>query len=405
MKIPAMGKGDCNSSAYYYYDDEWGLRYWQFCVSGIMVLVISTVGIVLNITTIYIIFPGKPLKSVFNLLLINLFTWDTIFLVIQIILAVVYYVSCSHRIFGEGFYINFLIPFRSIAVSQSIFVTCMLSIERYICLIRPKIYEWLIKQSKSRLSCYIKFILPITILLFLFHIPSFFANKKMGVNDGYSTYRVYTCFNFLEKDHKIAKYHGNYARLLVEGIVPIGLLLYFSIMIYIKVRKHLRRQFRGPNSCPVQSFQGAEETDFEIRESQLRTLKRTSKANEISRLSQTIEHKLAIALIGIVLVFVMCHIPHLVFRFWEDIYQELAYKQSCFWIYPTWTIKLRMVANLMLTLNSTVNVAIYCFLDDNYKIIIISWLNEFCGRKLNNNSDKNEDGLEEMKTFNEDRND
>lgn len=338
------------------------LQYW---FKGVIPLLISIVGIVLNVATIYVVFPKKPLTNIFNVLLVNLFAWDAIFLFLQVLITLIYYILCTSSRGHSILYRKVLLPFWNIALSQSIFMTVALSVERYICINHPTIYEWCLKKSTSRLICYMKYVLPVTIFSFLFHILDFYIN-------GSTMHQTSKCYTSLRKDHYVATYYNNYARLLVEGIIPLACIIYCNVMVYMKVKKHFKESL----------------TRHEFR------------------LSRSIEHALVKSLIGIVSVFVVCQVPNLIFRFGESIYlkdnghcwNRHPNHEKIYAMYPFWIFVMEAIANMMLTLNSSVNVVVYCFLDANYKSMITSWINKVCKRKNPSNSENpavKSDSLEE----------
>jgi hypothetical protein len=373
----------------------------QYWIRGVVVLVISIIGILLNISIIYVIFPKKNEKNIFNVLLINLFTWDAIFLLMQAMIALIIYIFCpwkpdaaeKYGYSSSVLYMTMLRPIRNISLSQSIFFTVSLSLERFVFLIHPNAHSWLKKQISSRRSCYLRYALPITIFSFIFHIPSFFINENLSGrwfgNDMHNgTSNDGTCYIHMKIDTKIAKYFNNYGRLLVEGIIALVVLIYCNGMLYFKVRRHLRATFgqsTGENT--------------ETRFSQISESKDVMLRNSLKRISRSIEHQLAKAVFGIVIVFVICQIPNLVFRFWESRYieddggcgnTELETKQDIPHAEPLWVLHLEMVVNVMLVVNSSINVLVYCILDDQYKDRVTSCINRICAKNISKNAQSKE---------------
>ena len=353
----------CNGSYYesgcYCYDKETSCEL-QFWLRGCLPLLISVIGVVLNATTIYIIFPRKPEKFTFKLLLVNLFSWNAIFLLVQVALSI-YYIVCKQDYYGIIVHKKVLLPLWNIALSQSIFTVVALSVERYICLVYPSIYERWIAMSKSRLVLYAKYILPFTIFAYLFHLPSFLVNVN---EDIWYTRRMSSsykkCFIFVRKDYEIATIHNTYLRLFIEGILPISLITYCSRMVYIKVIKPLNRRGGIRNLSELYTFKHHEETEM----TDSRTKSFETKWQKLKHTSKTTEYRLAKGCIRIALLFIICQAPIVIFRFCESIY--LGQNQHCYSlsgqeVYPFGVFQLELFANLMLILNASFNVIVLYF--------------------------------------------
>ena len=76
-------------------------------------------------------------KSLFNMLLLNLLSWDTIFLILNISRKIANLVNNDLKCLAA----LILIPLWNIALAQSVFATLFMSIERYICIIHEKTYR------------------------------------------------------------------------------------------------------------------------------------------------------------------------------------------------------------------------------------------------------------------------
>ena len=162
------------------------LQYW---VKGVSILVISIIGICLNTTTICVMFPKKRQDkqqqrnknedhSIFDVLVVALFTSDTIFLVIQVLISLPNHVLCISSEEWKIVYAKALFPLWNIFLANSIFMTVALSIERYISLIHPNAYRTLLERAASRCVSCLLYVVPITVFSVLYYIPSFFINQK-----------------------------------------------------------------------------------------------------------------------------------------------------------------------------------------------------------------------------------
>ena len=222
------------------------LQYW---VKGVSILVISIIGICLNTATIGIIFPKKRRDrqqqrekkedhSIFDVLVVAFFTSDTIFLMIQVLISLLNHILCLSSKEWKIVYMKVLFPLWNIFLANSVFMTVALSIERYISLIHPNAYDTLLERATSRCVNYLLFVVPITIFTVLYHIPSFFINSKMRhifIMGNTAT----KCYQYVEKNYDIALYYNHYARLIMEGILPLIVLIYCNLKLHMKVRNNL----------------------------------------------------------------------------------------------------------------------------------------------------------------------
>ena len=371
-------------------ETESSLLFW---VKGVCILLISIIGICLNITTICIIFPQtRQLKSIFSVLIVALFASDTIFLAIQASISLIYHILCVSSKTSSKAYAKVLLPLWNISLAHSIFITIALTIERYISLLHPKLYFILIKRATSRRLCFLVYVAPITIFTFLFHIPSFFMNISkvlIQVTGSKNSWAPNKCYLNVEKHLNIATYHNTYARLLVEGIIPLSVLIYCNLRLYIKVRAHMKKLL----STQLRSIELKEmPSDITLLDKHdkkasfgvtIRSSGDTANylAEKIWRLSELIKYELAKTSIAIVLVFAACQTPNLIFRFCESIFLDSS--ENCkAHNHPLWVIQLEAASKFMLVLNSSFNVVVYCFFDKHYRNIVKGWINKTSGKPI-----------------------
>ena len=364
-----------------------------FWVKGVCILLISIIGICLNITTICIIFPQtRQLKSIFSVLIVALFTSDTIFLAIQALISLIYHILCVSNKTSSKAYAKVLLPLWNISLAHSIFITVALTIERYISLLHPEFYYILIKRATSRRLCFLVYVAPITIFTFLFHIPSFFINISkvlIQVTGRKGSWPTNKCYLNVEKHLNIATYHNTYARLLVEGIIPLSVLVYCNLRLYIKVRAHMQKLLSTQSRStelkempPVITL--LDKLDRKTSDGvTIRSSRETTNylAEKIWRLSELIKYELAKTSIAIVLVFASCHIPNLIFRFCESIFLDSSPNCKAH-IHPLEVIQLEAASKFMLVLNSSFNVVVYCFFDKHYRNIVKGWINKTSGKPI-----------------------
>ena len=82
----------------------------------------------------------------------------------------------------------------------------------------------------------LKFVIPVTLCSIAFHIPKFFEASVIKYTDGNGIEIADLEVTALRKHPIYIKYYSSWARLLVNGIIPFILLIYFNTMIYQDVK-------------------------------------------------------------------------------------------------------------------------------------------------------------------------
>ena len=197
------------------------------------------------------------------------------------------------------------------------------------------------------------------------------------------------CYQYVEKNYDIALYYNHYARLIMEGILPLIVLIYCNLKLHMKVRNNLQElhdTIKSRQSPILEAFPLDPRPHGSIPSDEVQMRSRTNTEPNLSTkiriISATIQYELAKASIAIVLVFVICQTPNLILRFCESIYldannQMLSYN-GCESppMYPLWILKLESTANFMLILNSSFNVVVYCWFDKKRRNTVKCWINK-----------------------------
>ena len=150
----------------------------------------------------------------------------------------------------------------------------------------------------------------------------------------------------------------NLARLLVQGLIPFVLLTILNYRIYwvIKRRREMinRPATAPPPSTSVTSLNVTNQNSGRVSSAQ-------KKANE---------QKQAIVLFIIVLLFFICHTPRFVLNVHEFLTLESlrqGIKENCNSV-SLWALIWASVSHLLMTLNSSVNFFIYCFMCKTFRM-------------------------------------
>lgn len=154
--------------------------------------------------------------------------------------------------------------------------------------------------------------------------------------------------NSLRRNPFYIIFYVNVAALVILGIVPLALLVYYNYNIYKELKS------------PPNVFQDNETTAI--------------------RCSQ--EKDLARVLIGIVIIFICCHVLRIFLNFYEMVVIKNAMR--CYSpgkpIFARWFMILDQFNYLMTVINSSVNLIVYCCLNTSFRRGVLSCKQYFVQR-------------------------
>ena len=376
----------------------------QFWVEGVLPCVVAVSGILGNAITAFILLKAN-MRNSFNFLLIALAVMDSCFLIGAIL-------ESFRKCFFLASYLHiylfpyFLYPGMNIAVTCSIIMTVGIALERYIAVHYPIEHRLSIdcpEASRRRLA---KYILSVIIISVAINIPKFFESKitsnyqnvLTSANQWSSRQRTYpnesinTLFNnsensevdrkqlhnmsafrvtkeffdtsilggneygievtSLRKNPEYTFYYSYWTRLVVMGVLPIILLIYFNYKIYKSIKKSNHRQ---------------------------RTM--STRSSNMKMPTRKKEYNLAIVFMGIAIIFLVCHTPRNILSLVEvmlikngevcknatDALNNLKVTDPLLYEFPTWIHLGTSISHLMLVINSSTNIVLYTFLDKAFR--------------------------------------
>ena len=203
-------------------------------------------------------------------------------------------------------------------------MTVGVALERFIAVTRPHYYNTVLTATSGQNSRLLQYLIPVTFFSLLFNVPKFFEHevKMPEVGEWFvaptqlsynSTYGTYDCIS----------------KLIVLGILPFTTFSIFNVRIYKEVSK-LKKRKEKQEAC------------------------------------------LCIILIFIVLTFFICHLPRLLLNIHEI--WTLDQVKYCLHIqltllggFPVWAILLGYISNVLMVINSSANLVIYCIIGANMR--------------------------------------
>jgi hypothetical protein len=338
-------------------------------VNGIASTVLGLLGILINVVFIRVLTSDSFRKILFNKLIACLTVSDIIFLLCSVhdsirrhILNLDY---CSIR----GYIQLIVYPLRKIAMCFSIYMTVVLSLERFLAVTNP-IKHRNRQIGRSWFKLFLKYISPAFVVsFFVYGTPLFFAfqmeerllegtninntsdqssNSTLGANE---THHCLAAWMRLDKMYVMA--FNNIGTFLITGAIPFLLLFILNSKIYITIRQ----------ASEVQK-------DLNVSYSGNRMTEKLRQARDRKN-----ERLQSMVLFGIIISFFICHILRVILNLEEMIYfeelSELAIMEKKLGVRCTgvqfWTAIARDISHFLLQVNSSINFLIYGWLSKKFQ--------------------------------------
>ena len=339
-------------------------------LEGFGSIVICTIGIVFNLTTIMVVLGSELAATFFNWLLIFLAIFDNFFLLSGVLEAFRNHIGSS--VLHDYVFVIFLFPFRSGILCCSVYTTILLALERYHALAEPvqchRANSICVKHHslKRHFSIHwarlIKYVGPVLILSTLLYIPKTMELKlaeETVCHDGINVTEI-NCFHKhqvreaeLRKNDAYILWYLNVTNALVTVIIPLMFLVYLNSNIFLKLKRHVVIQ-----SSIIGRGEGGE-----LNETRARAVQEKFDRRERNMIQQT---KM---LFAIVILFIISHTPRIILNVEELVTLDnkmTAKKEGCVWL-QFWTLILIPVSHFLLQINSGINLFIYCFFNTFFR--------------------------------------
>ena len=144
----------------------------------------------------------------------------------------------------------FLYPVNQVAISGSIFMTVAIAWERYVAVHYPLDYNQAMNDVNAIRKRLLKYVGPCLALSVFFNIPKFFEAKveympqnRTNPELDFQEFRAELHVAAL-RTHPIYSAYNNWSRLIVLGIIPFTLLVFFNTRIYEDIRERRKRRLR-----------------------------------------------------------------------------------------------------------------------------------------------------------------
>ena len=335
----------------------------NFWVNGVCTCGIVIGGVILNCFSIYIIWKKYENVNIFFQMIISLLCFDILVLVTWINLSL-YIAFKVDNIVVLSMFPYFSVPFVQIAITVSTFMTVAIAHERYLAVRAPLKYRQYMKIPKlqtQRLRLYLFIVIITSVAINVPHFmelevryidDSLLADKDLchrntssdsviselandtnqGMEDmnSNSTTTPILCYTALGENPYYLYYYRNWTKLMVTGVIPYVLLVFFNTYIYKAIKKNARMIEETGSNEPMPT-----------------STKRKDEEN------------LSMVFVGIVTIFLVCHSLKIGLNVYDGIFGKVGA-----------TSAIRIVgyfSNFLVVLNSAINMIIYCIMNRTFR--------------------------------------
>lgn len=416
------------------YDDE-AMKMvdeFSFWIEGVTQTIIAILGICGNIVAGFIL-SRREMRNAFNLLLVTLACFDSTYLfgsILESFRKQFLLVSNVHIILFP----YLLYPFNQMAITGSIFMTVAIALERYIAVHYPLDYSQAMHEANALTKRIVKYVSAVIFLSVVFTITRFFEADviyKYTVDPSTNETLDYTA-HLVPTELRTAPLYTmyfNWSRLIVLGIIPFIMLVYLNAKIYkdIKARRIRRLGARG-RSGVTNGHNGGEPTtmtttvrnvDLKINGGKVLNVIEKNGNHEAIELTKPVntttstpteqqklcpspkpthppppsiavnesrrkkEDNMAVIFMGFILVFLVCHLPRLLLNIHElaTIRHAMECQEAGEKPFPLWSQIAISISHVLLVVNSSTNIFIYCFLSSKFRAECAKLYQSIC-RKL-----------------------
>jgi len=263
------------------YGSEFGFGEETFWLTGVLLVIIGTVGLLGNIFTIAVLCRSKMRKSVFYNLLLALACFDTLFILTYGGGSGYLSLACPPNYSVR----HLLDPIYHIFLTGSVYMTVAISMERYLGICHPHL-----RFSRRSLV----FILPVIFISLAYTFPMFLELEKGSFVNGIWNYRDPGYINTYAYDL--------WASVIILTILPFVALLYLNGSIIAAVRR----------------------------------------SNNLQKTKDRSEGHTTKILFCIVIIFIILHLPRVIFLF--QFFYDLVYTNSS-WFWSKSLVNLSLIMN------------------------------------------------------------
>ena len=300
----------CNSSSYEPSD-------LNFYLNGVSTAVVIMLGVLGNALAM-IVLTRRTMRSSTNVFLTALAGWDTLVLLVVMLLICLIELSGPFRQHAFPYIVAYLYPLALAAQTATVWLTVSFTVERYIAVCHPLKAASMCSIPRARMV-----VLSISVIAVLYNVPRWLEYSIITRTDSLNQ----TCISFgqtsLAKDSIYHKIYFGWLYFLIMCFIPLCSLTILNFFLIRAVRKSR-----------------LERKNMNVRESR--------------------ENNVTIMLVSVVIVFIICQVPALIYNMAYSIDMPKVLNSYSWNVFSAFR-------NFLVTLNSAVNFILYCALGQKFR--------------------------------------
>ncbi|GFO34274.1 FMRFamide receptor-like [Plakobranchus ocellatus] len=289
----------------------------SFYLNGVSTAVVIILGVLGNAMAVMVL-TRRTMRSSTNVFLTALAIWDTLVLLVVLLLICLIELSEPFRQHAFPYIVVYLYPVGLAAQTATVWLTVSFTVERYIAVCHPLKAASMCSIPRARIV-----VLTISLVSILYNLPRWFEYSIVNFTDSQNETCIFPGRTPLANDSIYHKIYFGWLYFLVMCFIPLCSLAVLNSFLIVAVRRS-KRERRSMN----------------VKESR--------------------ENNVTIMLVSVVIVFIICQVPALIYNMAYSINMpEVSSSYS-------WDV-LSNFRNFLVTLNSAVNFILYCALGQKFR--------------------------------------
>lgn len=300
----------CNSS-------NNGLSELNFYLNGVSTMAVIALGVIGN-TLAIIVLTRRTMHTSTNIFLTALAIWDTMVLLVCLLLISLIELFPPFREKVFPYVVVYAYPVALAAQTATVWLTVSFTVERYIAVCHPLRSASMCTIPRARIV-----VLVISAVSILYNVPRWFEYTIVTITDIHNQVCIFPGKTPLANDSIYHKIYFGWLYFLVMCFIPLCSLAILNLFLIVAVRRSKQQR-----------------KDMNVRQSR--------------------ENNVTIMLVSVVMVFLVCQVPALIYNMAYAIDMQNV-STSVGWII------LSNTRNFLVTLNSAINFILYCALGQKFR--------------------------------------